>query len=303
MTIKFRYETKVISRDVASKIVEDLNTGNRKVNESHVYTIGKDIESGLFRFNPNPIVIHEDHKKASLRLLDGQHRMVAASRHAPAHGVKMMFCFVQGNEMEINSLQASIDSGKPRNMSDRGGFCAFGLAQGYVEKATRMFNVIGCKAEYSSDSVYNWIDAPKASYAACKEFAADHYDWLTVAYSTAARHHKSVFSDTCIKKEYLALVYLMAIANNVSIDRLDAFAAEVGDSSSFLSAYIKNLSAEDSGFQQAVKAGSKNASGIQVLLAKDLLLGFLNNTLNDSFHPTLHCKEVDGTMFTDFMVN
>lgn len=303
MTLSLRWKQETVTRSFATKIIKELNIKNRKLSEPHIYTLGQDIKRKLFVLNPQPIIIHENKQRASIRLLDGQHRLIAVSREAPEGGVPMMFCYVQGNEIEIQSMQATIDSGKPRNTSDRGGFYALGLPQGYVEKAARLYTVVGADARDRALGVYDWMTAPKASYPCCKEFATDTYNELHTAYEAADRHSKLFFKHTKIKKEYLALSYLMAIMNNASTDDLDAFAKEAANSRSVLACKIQEVWSPGHPFSEKCKEGSKNTSGIQTLLAKDLLLHFLNNTLTSDFQPTLECKTVDGTMFTDFTMN
>lgn len=303
MTLTYRYQKQMVTRDLASKLIKDLNIKNRKVCEAHVYTLSQDIGAKRFILNPQPVIIHEDKKRATIRLIDGQHRLISTSRSAPEEGVEMIFCYVQGTEVEIQDLQATIDSGKPRNASDRGGFFSLGLPQGFVEKSARLFTVVGAPAYGNKNEVYGWMNAPKASYTACKEFASDSYKQMHSALSLATDHCKGVFKETKIKKEYLALVYLIAIMNSVSSEDLNLFAEEAANPRSVLACKIREVWTEGHPFSEKCKDGSKNTSGIQTLLVKDLLQHFINNTLTADFQPVLDSKQVDGTMFAEFQVN
>lgn len=303
MALSYRYRKQTVTRDLASKLIKDLNIKNRKVCESHVYTLSQDIGARRFILNPQPIIIHEDKKRATLRLIDGQHRLLSTSRSAPEEGVEMMFCYVQGTEIEIQDLQATIDSGKPRNTSDRGGFFALELPQGFVEKAARLFTVIGSPAYGGKGDVYGWMDAPKASYTACKEFAQDTYKQMHSALSLASTHCKGAFKDTKIKKDYLALVYLIAIMNAVDSQELDAFAEAASNPKSVLACKIREVWSDGHPFSEKCKEGSKNTSGIQTLLVKELLQNFINNSLTADFVPILDSRQVDGTMFAEFQVD
>jgi hypothetical protein len=303
MAVTYRHKIERVTRDLASKLIKDLNVRNRKVCESHVYTLSQDIGASRFIVNPHPIVIHEDKKRATIRLIDGQHRLIAASRSAPDGGVEMMFCYAQGSESEVQDLQATIDSGKPRNTSDRGGFFALGLPQGFVEKSARLFTVVGAPAYGTKGEVYGWMNAPKASYTACKEFAQDTYKQMHEALSIANEHYIATFKETKIKKEYLALVYLIAIMNAVELDDLHLFAQEAADPRSVLACKIREVWSDNHPFREKCKEGSKNTSGIQTLLIKDLLQKFISNELTADFAPILDSKQVEGTMFAEFELN
>lgn len=305
MALKLRYEERLVTRELASKLVQDLNVRNRKLVESHVYTLSQDIKAGLFRLNPQPIIIHEDKKRASLRILDGQHRLVATSRNAPAAGVQMVFCYAQGNDADITSLQATIDSGKPRTTSDRGGFQGMGIPQGFLEKAARLYLVIGqpVAGEIGEEQTYNWMNAPKASYSNCHRFGHDYSSQLLTVDQLANRHRREYFSETRVKKEYLALVYFVAILNNAAIDSLEEFAKEASSDRSLLACKINEVWSPNHPFALKVKDASKNSSAIQYLLLRDLLQAFLNRTLTADFEPILNSREVDGTMFTEFSID
>jgi len=305
MALKLRYEQRVVTREFASKLVEDLNVRNRKLVESHVYTLGQDMKAGLFCLNPQPIVIHEDKKKASLRIIDGQHRLVCTSRHAPMTGVNMVFCFVQGSEAEINQLQASIDSGKPRTTTDRGGFQGMGVPQGFLEKAARLFLITGQPVpnDPSQERTYGWMDAPKASYSNCKQFGHDYSAQMLLADQLANKHRRNYFDKNKVKKEYLCLAYFVAILNNASQDHLESFAIEAKSPKSVLACKLNEVWSLNHPFALKVKEASKNASAIQYLLLRDLLQGFINNTLTASFQPIIDSRTVDGTMFTEFCVD
>lgn len=305
MPIKFRHEDRIVTRELAADLVDKLNVRNRKLVESHVYTLSQDIKSGLFRPNPQPIVIHEDKQRNYIRLLDGQHRLIATFRSAPACGVRMVFCYAQGNDAEISALQCTIDSGKPRTTSDRGGFQGMGIPQGFLEKAARLFLVIGqpTAGDIKESQTYNWMNAPKASYMNCQQFGSDYSAQLLVADELANKHRREYFNKTRVKKEYLALVYFVAILNNASVDDLDNFAKEASSDRSLLACKINEVWSPNHFFALKVKDASKNSSAIQYLLLRDLLQSFLNSTLTADFEPILNSREVDGTMFTEFSID
>jgi len=305
MTLKLRYESKLVTRDLAEKLLSDLNQGNRDLKEAHVWTIGEDMASGVFTLNPQPIVIREDSKKAAVQLLDGQHRLTAAARKAPKEGVAMQFCFASGNDTDIRTLQNTIDSGRPRSVRDRGGFQGLGIPQGLLEKSTRLFEIIG-QAIVPTDptqGVYGWIDAPKASYSACKLFASGQAAELARADQKAAEHMRNQFKGHRVGKQYLALAYLVALMNGASIDSLDDFANEAADHKSVLSCKLQEVWREGNAFSERIANGSRNSSGIQFLLMRDLLISFLNQELTSEFLPVLNITQVDGTTLTDFDVN
>jgi hypothetical protein len=304
MTLSYRHETKVVSRNLAAKLLNDLNHGNRKVVEPHVWSLAKEMASGVFNLNPQPIIIREDKKKASLKLLDGQHRLHAAKRKAPSEGVPMLFCYVLGNDAEITTLQNTIDSGKPRTTTDRGGFQGFGIPQNFLERAARLFTVIGQAVDDTDTSkgVYGWMNAPKASYSLCKVFAENQMAALCRADQLASDHCKDQFKPHRIHKQYLALAYLVALMNGTEVDDLYRFAGEAARPNSTLSCKLHEVWREGHDFAIRLSKGTANASGIQYLLIRDLLVDFLNGQLTNNFQPVLDTKRVDDTTFTDFDV-
>ena len=304
--LKLRYEQrKRVTRKLAGKLLQDLNFGNRKINEAHVFIIGKDMASGCFRLNPQPIVIHEDSKKAAIRILDGQHRLTSAERNAPADGVEMVFCYAQGNEAEIAALQATIDSGKSRSTTDRGGFQKSGITQGFLEKAAMLYQVIGQPVDDKNPDagVYGWMRSPKASYSACKAFGEDNAVVLLEAERLAGKHKKTGFKRHKPTKMYLSLTYLVGLLNGVKVDDLDAFAAEAANDKSVLSCKLSEVYRDGHAFAERLKDGSKNASGIQFLLIRDLLQAFVINELTKDFQPVLDVHQIDGTTLTEFFVD
>lgn len=304
MTLSYRHETKIVSRDLASKLLADLNHGNRKVVEPHVWSLAKDMASGVFNLNPQPIIIREDKKKAALRILDGQHRLHAAKRKAPQRGVPMLFCYVRGNDAEIKTLQNTIDSGKPRSTSDRGGFHGFGIPQNFLERATRLFTVIGQAVDETDadKGVYGWMNAPKASYSLCKLFAEGQMAALSQADQLASDHCKKQFKPHKVQKQYLALAYLVALMNGAEVDDLCRFASEAAQPNSILSCKLHEVWREGHDFAVKMTKGTANSSGIQYLLIRDLLVDFLNGQLTNNFRPVVDTRQVDGTTFTDFDV-
>lgn len=304
MPLKFRHKELTVTRELAAKLLKELNIRNRKISESHCWTLGKDMANGLFSLNPQPVVIHEDSKRASIRILDGQHRLTAASREAPESGVKMLFCFVQGNENEIVGLQNTIDSGKPRSASDRGGFQGLGIPQGYLEKAARLYQIIGQPIRQTDPEkgVFGWMDAPKASYSGCREFGHDNSVLLIQADKLAVRHYKSTFKSLRVGRIYLAMAYLVALMNGAEQEDLESFAAAANDSKSVLRTKLVGLWTEGHPFEQTVAVASKNASGIQYALVRDLLVAHLSGTLTSGFEPVLDIRQVDGTTLTEFEV-
>ena len=302
MTLKLRYERKTVSRDLAAKLLQDLNHGNRKLVEPHAWSLAKEMASGVFNLNPQPIVIREDDKRATLKLLDGQHRLFAAARKAPNEGVPMMFCYALGSDAEITTLQNTIDSGKPRSTTDRGGFQGLGIPQGFLEKAARMFDIIGQAIDESDPNkgVYDWMNAPKATYSACRLFAEGQAAELIRADQTAAKHCACQFKSYRVGKQYLALTYLVALMNGAEIDALEAFASEAANPKSVLACKLKEVWRDGHVFADRVDDASKNASGIQYLLLRDLLVGYLSGTLTSTFQPVINIRDVDGTTLTDF---
>ena len=302
---KFRYENKRVTRDLARKLLKDLNLGNRKLHEPNVFIIASDMEKGCFRLNPQPIVIHEDTKKACIRIIDGQHRLHAAARSAPSEGVEMVFCYAQGNSLEIEALQATIDSGKPRSTSDRGGFSNAGVTQGFLEKAAMLYQVMGqpIDAKNPDAGVYGWMKSPKASYSACKEFAKDNSAILLKTQEIAGQHKKDAFKKHKITKLYLSLGYLVASMNGAVLTDFDEFAEAADDNASVLCCKLTEVYREGHAFATKLLEGSKNASGIQFLLVRDLLMEFINGTLTSEFQPVLDVREIDGTQLTEFCVD
>tara|TARA_R100001163_G_scaffold17362_1_gene15567 strand:- start:4504 stop:5418 length:915 start_codon:yes stop_codon:yes gene_type:complete len=302
MALKFRHEQKKVSRDLAAKLLKDLNFNNRKLFRPHVWTLASEMSSGVFNLNPQPIVILEDHKRATLQLLDGQHRLHAAAEKAPVDGVPMMFCYVQGNDAEIKTLQNTIDSGKPRTTTDRGGFQGLGIPQGFLEKSCRLFNVCGQLKNDTDPSkgVYDWMDAPRASYSACKLFADAQAAQLLEAHRLASQHYKTEFAKHRVSKQYLAVAYLVALLNGVEIDDIQSFANEALNNKSVLSCKLQEVWRLGHPFEQAVMHGSNNSSGIQYLLMRDLLVAFLAGTLKSDFEPVLNIRGVHGTELADF---
>lgn len=304
MALKFRYEQRTVTRELAAKLIQELNTGNRKLHEPHVFTISNDMAKGAFVLNPQPVIIHEDLKKAAIRVIDGQHRLYGAARKAPEKGVPLMFCFVQGTDAEITALQQTIDGHKPRTTGDRGGFQGLGIPQGYLEKAAMLYQVIGQSVftPTNSPTVYGWMDAPKVSYSGCREFGNDQAVLLLSADQLAAQHCQHELKGHQVTKQYLALAYLVALMNGAEQDELQQFANAAADPKSVLSCKLKEVWHEQHPFCQRVKEGSKNASGIQFLLMRDLLLCFLTKTLSSTFQPVLNMREVDGATLTEFSI-
>lgn len=302
MTLKFRHEQKQVSRGLAAKLLKDLNFKNRKLFQPHVWTLANEMSSGVFNLNPQPIVIREDHKRATLQLLDGQHRLHAAASKAPQDGVPMMFCYVQGNDAEIKTLQNTIDSGKPRSTTDRGGFQGLGVPQGFLEKSCKLFEICGQlkNQDDPSQGVYNWMDAPRASYSACKLFAEAQAAQLLEAHRLASLHYKKEFARHRVSKQYLSVAYLLALLNGVEVDDIQAFAEEAANEKSVLSCKLQEVWRDGHPFHQQVLYGSNNSSGIQYLLMRDLLLQFLAGTLDSDFHPELNVRNVNGTELADF---
>lgn len=306
MTLKLRYERMTVTRSLATKLLADLrNDGNRKLKDPHIWTLGEDMAAGVFNINPQPIIIREDDKRATLELLDGQHRLIAASNKAPRKGVSVMVCFVCGNDSEIVTLKNTIDSGHPRSISDRGGFNTLGVPQGFLEAATRLFEIIGQAIDSTNPDkgYYGWMKAPKASYSACLNFHNSKAAELIAAHDIAKRHLREKFKGHRVNKQYLALTYLVALMNGAEINDLDDFAAAAADPKSVLSCKLQEVWREGHSFSQKVLDGSRNGSGIQYLLMRDLLIAFMSGTLTSSFNPVLVIDSIDATTLSDFDVN
>ena len=216
-----------------------------------------------------------------------------------------MFCYAQGNTLEIEALQATIDSGKPRSTSDRGGFSGVGVTQGFLEKAAMLYQVMGQPVDPKNPEagVYGWMKSPKASYSACKEFAADQSAILLTTERLSGKHKKGAFKKHKVTKQYLSLAYLVALMNGAIASDLEEFAEAAADTTSVLSCKLTEVYREGHAFSTRLLDGSKNASGIQFLLVRDLLMEFINGTLTSEFQPVLDIKDVDGTELTEFCVD
>jgi hypothetical protein len=95
----------LITKELATNIL-NMNTRNRKVKKNNLVKLVHELETGLFKFNGESIIISKDGK-----LLDGQHRLLAVEQT----GIPIKSIIVY--DVEDNTF-STIDTGICRTTSD-----------------------------------------------------------------------------------------------------------------------------------------------------------------------------------------